>query len=87
MNLRPIIDEVASQADDFLVSINDRTQARGSIDDFVAQDYPKLRQDDRKTVVHAVLAILEDEGFFGERFVDSFDSDQNTEEDSDSETQ
>ncbi|MEY4490156.1 MAG: hypothetical protein RIQ79_2664 [Verrucomicrobiota bacterium] len=86
MNLRPIIDEVASQADDFLAGVSDRTAARASIDEFVAQDYPKLRLPERKTIVNGVMDILEDEGFFGERFVDSFDADQNADEDSEPET-
>jgi hypothetical protein len=86
MHLRPLIDEIASQADDFLAGILDRSQARASTDEFIQLDYPRLAAADRKRVVDGVMAILEDEGFFGERFVDSFDADQNTDEDSDSES-
>jgi arginine/ornithine N-succinyltransferase beta subunit len=32
------------------------------------------------------MAILEDEGFFGERFVDSFDADQDPDTESDRDT-
>ncbi len=82
MNLRPFIDDVASQADDILTGVTDRTEARTSISDFIALEYPKFPAADRKSITDGVMFILEDEGFFGERFVDSFDADQNTDEDS-----
>lgn len=84
MNLRPLIDDVASQADDFLAGIRDRTLARAEIAEFVALDFPKLHDADRKLVVDGVMAVLDDESFFGERFVDSFDTDQDFDRDSDS---
>ncbi len=84
MKLRPFIDEVASQADDILSGITGRTEARTSLTEFVTLEYPRFAPADRKAVVEGVMAILEDEGFFGERFVDSFDADQNPDDDSDS---
>jgi hypothetical protein len=86
MKLRPFIDEVASQADDILAGITNRAEARSSIAEFISMDYPKLPPGDRKTVVDGVMAILEDEGFFGERFVDSFDADQDPDTESDRDT-
>jgi len=82
MNLRPFIDDVASQADEILTGVTERTEARTSISEFIALEYPKFPAADRKSVTDGVMLILEDEGFFGERFVDSFDADQNTDEDS-----
>lgn len=82
MHLRPFIDDIASQADDILAGVTDRTDARTSIAEFIALEYPKFPAADRKAITDGVMFILEDEGFFGERFVDSFDADQNTDEDS-----
>ncbi len=76
MNLRPIIDDIASQADEFLAACTDRTQARAGITEFLALEHPRLAPADRKTVTDHVLAILEEEDFFSTRFVDSFDADQ-----------
>jgi hypothetical protein len=80
MNLRPIIDDIASQADEFLADCTDRTQARAGITEFLALEHPRLQAADRKIVTDHVLAILEEEDFFATRFVDSFDADQDTAE-------
>ena len=68
-DLRPIIDEIASQADDFLAGSTDRVHARAGIAELLNMDYPDLAAADRKTVSEAVMAILEAEDFFGTEFV------------------
>lgn len=74
MNLRPIIDEIASQADDFLDGVTSREQARAGIAEFITMDYPSLPPADRKLVSDHVMAILEDESFFDGGFAGhSFD--------------
>jgi hypothetical protein len=83
MNLRPIIDDIAGQADDFLADCKDRVQARAGIAEFLTMEHPRLASADRKTITEHVMAILEEEDFFSERFVDSFDPDQNASNDED----
>lgn len=68
-DLRPIIDEIASQADDFLAGLTDRVHARAGIAELLNMDYPDLGPAERKTVSEAVMAILEAEDFFGTEFV------------------
>ena len=63
MDLSSIIDEIASQADDFLASAANRREARAGIDELVNTDYPRLSPGDHKKVVEGVMAILEQEGF------------------------
>lgn len=64
MNLRPIIDEIASQADDFLHGVTNREQARAGIAELITMDYAQLNPADRKLVSDHVMAELEDENFF-----------------------
>lgn len=64
MNLRPIIDEIASQADDFLDGVTSRQQARAGIAELLTMDYAGLSAEDRKLVSDHVMAVLEDESFF-----------------------
>lgn len=74
MNLRPIIDEIASQADDFLDGVTSREQARAGIAELLTMDYAGLPPEDRKLVSDHVMAILEDESFFNGGFAGfSFD--------------
>lgn len=74
MNLRPIIDEIASQADDFLDGVTSREQARAGISELLTMDYSGLAPADRKLVSDHVMAILEDESFFNGGFAGhSFD--------------
>ncbi|MDF3057402.1 MAG: hypothetical protein K0R17_1617 [Rariglobus sp.] len=74
MNLRPIIDEIASQADDFLDGVTNRDQARAGISELITMDYPQLPAIDRKLISDQVMAILEDESFFNGGFAGhSFD--------------
>ncbi len=80
MNLRPIIDDIAGQADDLLAGCTDRTQARAALAEFLDLEHPRLPAADRKIVTDHVMAILEDEDFFATRFVDSFDADQDASE-------
>lgn len=77
MNLRPIIDDIAGQADDFLADYKDRAQARAGIAEFLTLEHPRLVSADRKVITEHVMAILEEEGFFPDRYMDSFDADQN----------
>lgn len=83
MNLRPIIDDIAGQADDFLADCKDRAQARAGISEFLTLEHPRLVSADRKVITEHVMAILEEEDFFPERFADSFDADQNASDDDD----
>jgi len=80
MNLRPIIDDIAAQTDDFLADCTDRARARAGIAEFLALEHPRLAAADRKTVTDQVIAILEEEDFFSTRYVDSFDADQDADE-------
>lgn len=69
VDLRPIIDDIANRADDFLGGTRDRTQARAGIEELITMDYPALVPADRKIVVTGVMNVLEDEDFFGTEFV------------------
>ncbi len=81
-NLRPIIDDIASRADDFLVGTQDRAQARAGIEEVITMDYPGLVSPDRATVVAGVMSVLEDEDFFGTEYVgDPFSDPQDKDED------
>ena len=68
-DLRPIIEDIASRADDFLAGSSHRAHARAGIEEVVTMDYPTLNPDDRKVVVGGVMSVLEDEDFFGTEFV------------------
>jgi hypothetical protein len=81
MDLSPIIQEIASQADDFLAGASSREQGRAGIAELLTLDYPQLNPADRKTVTDAVMAILEDEDFFGTEFAGgAFDDDESDNE-------
>lgn len=76
-DLRPIIDEIANRADDFLAGARDRAQARAGIEEVLTMDYPSLVPSDRALVVAGVMTILEAEDFFGTEFVgDPFSDDE-----------
>lgn len=68
-DLRPIIDEIADQAEDFLADAKDRAQARAGISELITMDYSHLSPADRTVVVTGVMSALEDEEFFGTEFV------------------
>ncbi|MFA5058191.1 MAG: hypothetical protein WC485_08775 [Opitutaceae bacterium] len=64
MNLDRIIDEIASQADDFLAEASNRKEARAGVAELVNADYAALGAADRTAVIERVMAILDREGFF-----------------------
>ncbi len=67
-DLRPIIDEIANRADDFLAGTTDRAQARAGIEEVITMDYAGLTPLDRSLVVKGVMVVLEDGDFFGTEF-------------------
>lgn len=67
--LRPIIDDIASRADDFLEGVRDRAQGRAGIEEAITIDYPTLDPAQRREVVTGVMLVLEDEDFFGTEYV------------------
>lgn len=80
-DLRPIIDEIASQADDFLAGTRDRAQAKAGIAELLTMDYAQLNPTDRTVVIAGVMSVLEEEDFFGTEFVgDAFGDDDSDEE-------
>ena len=81
-DLRPIIDDIAHQADDFLDGVQDRKPGRAGIEEFLTLEHPTLGAADRKQVVDGVMAALEAEDFFGAEFVgDPFADDAREDED------
>lgn len=80
-NLRPIIDDIANRADDFLAGTTDRAQARAGIEELITMDYGDLSPPDRAAVTAGVMGVLEEEDFFGIEFVgDPFKDDESDEE-------
>jgi hypothetical protein len=68
-HLRPIIEDIAHRADDFLAGTQDRAQARAGIEEVITMDYPGLPPPERALVVAGVMIVLEDEDFFGTEYV------------------
>lgn len=80
-HLRPLIEEIASQADEFLTGTKDRAQARAGISELITMDYGYLNPSDRLFVVTGVMIVLEAEEFFGTEYVgDPFREDEPPEE-------
>ena len=79
-DLRFIIDDIASRADEFLAGSKDRAQSRAGISELLTMDYSALGPEDRATVIAGVMNILEDEDFFGTEYVGDPFSDSNEEE-------
>lgn len=80
IDLRPIVEEIASQADDFLAGASDRAQARAGISELITLDYFGLTQAQRAKVTADVMAVLEAEDFFGtEYFGNPFEDDESPE--------
>lgn len=80
MDLREIIDEIASQADDFLANTNDRPEAKVAVSELIETDYPELSEKTRRIVLTEVMRILEQEDFFagvpsGDRWEEETDDD------------
>lgn len=69
MDLRAIIEQIASEADDFLAGASDRAQARAGIAELLNMDFFELSPTDRQQVTDGVMAILEEEEFFDEEYV------------------
>jgi hypothetical protein len=65
MSLKPIIDDIADQADDFLDGVTTRSDARAVISEQLTIQYPRLSGAERGKVVDGVLAVLDSEEFFG----------------------
>ena len=68
-DLRPIIDDIANRADEFLGESCNRGQARAGIEEVITIDYPTLNPTDRTVVITGVMSVLEEEDFFGTEFV------------------
>jgi hypothetical protein len=68
-DLRPIIDEIANRAEDFLGDTRDRAQARAGVEEVITMDYPTLNPVDRAVVATGVMSTLEEEDFFGTEYV------------------
>src|SRR5436305_2104666 len=64
LDLRPVIDEIASQADDFLAGATTRAQARAGIAELINLDYFNLIPEDRKLVTDGVMATSRLEASF-----------------------
>lgn len=77
-DVRPIIEEIASQTDDFLHGVSDRAQARAGISDFITLDFVDLTPAQRANVIAGVMAVLESEDFFGMEFVGDPFADEST---------
>jgi len=76
-DLRHIIDDIASRADEFLAGAANRAQGRAGIEEYITLEHHELAPDDRKKVVDGVMAVLEAEDFFGTEFVgDPFKDDE-----------
>jgi len=81
IDLRPIIEEIASQAEDFLAGASNRDQARAGISELLTLDYADLTPADKKKVTDGVMAELEREDFFGTEFVgDAFKEEPDAED-------
>lgn len=80
MNLRDIIDNIASQADDFLAGASSRAEARAGVDELINADYFELSPAERKAVAEGVMGILDEEGFFDATAAGGTDDDDDDEE-------
>ncbi len=80
-DLRPIVQEIASLADEFLDAKGDRAQARVDIFEMLTLDYSDLTTPERARVTDSVMAVLESDDYFGIEFVgDAFKDDSPPEE-------
>ncbi len=82
MDLREIIDEIASQADDLLANANDRRETEAAVTEVIESDYPDLSEKSRRVVLAGVMLILEEEDFFaGVSSADSWADDDESDTD------
>lgn len=80
-DLRPLIAELASRADDFLADVKERSRAREVIADELSVEYPQLDAAARQALIAGVMAVLEDEDFFGVEYAgDAFSDDDASDE-------
>ncbi len=82
MSLKPVIDDIANQADSFLDGVTTRSDARAAISEQLTIKYRTLSGIERSKVIDGVFAILDAEGFFtfgvgADRSDDANDSDEN----------
>ena len=68
-DLRQIVDDIATRAEDLLPEPRDRKLARAGIEEEITMDYPTLSPTDHAAVVAGVMGMLNDEDFFGIEFV------------------
>ena len=66
MHLKSLVDEVANDADAFLIGVEGRKDTWEAIADYVREQYPDLSRKEQTAVVHGVLDLLEGEDFFGD---------------------
>jgi monomeric isocitrate dehydrogenase len=64
MDLKPIINAVADEADDLLAGVSKKNEARIVLLDYLADNHPDLSPGDSARVASGVLALLDQEGFF-----------------------
>ena len=64
MSLKPVIDDIADQADDFLEGVTTPADARSAISEQLTIKYPSLSSPERARVIDGVLMLLISEGFF-----------------------
>jgi hypothetical protein len=67
-DLRLIIADLASRADDFLAEARERGPARAGIAEELSLSYPDLDGAHRAAAVAGVMSVLEEEDFFGIEF-------------------
>ena len=69
MPLSALIADLVDQAEHALAGTTDRALARTALAELLGRDYAELGPADRRAVTAGVMAILEDEDFFGTEFV------------------
>ena len=81
VDLRPIIADLVERAADFLAGVSDRKLARAGVEEEITLDYPTLNPSDRAAIVSSVMAMLEEDDFFGTEFVGDVFSDTDSTDD------
>jgi hypothetical protein len=69
MDLSPVIASVSAQADDILAGVTGRDVARTQLDEWLELEFPTLPAPVRGSIRRGVMAVLEEEDFFGVQFV------------------
>ena len=81
VDLRPIIADLVERAADFLAGVSDRKLARAGVEEEITLDYPTLNPSHRAAIVSSVMAMLEEDDFFGTEFVGDVFSDTDSTDD------